>query len=275
MKRSGYAGKDVLELFQITKTVEDDSQALNTQVAVEARRPTATVEQERGSSSEPGMEGLGPEEPRSKRLREGAIAGVTGYVAPIDEENVEGEVQVENEGNTDAEHMDVQEMDGIRLLQTTMPLPVMPDYTSLMQTANVGGFEHLLHALLEEMDDMDKAKSARVAEFMKQMVRDQQRMAPHLRNPVLRSRIERLQALVSVFLVEAVQLPEGEQVDKWHALRPYLEEARESTDASSSHMGPPPSTGPDPIEIIDSQESVWKMAAKNRWSRPRTAPCVR
>ena len=92
-------GNDVVELFQVTRTIEEDSQALNAQKddkeVMKVMAPMAR--DERGSSSEPGMEGLGPEERRAKRVREGAISSAIGYVAPLDEENLGGEVPVETE----------------------------------------------------------------------------------------------------------------------------------------------------------------------------------
>ena len=115
-------------VLKVTKAIEDDSQALNTQkdCAKYQDRPLQSTAEQRGSSSEPGMEGLSQEERRTKRTREGAIASTVGYVAPFDEVNTEGEVLI-GEGTDLREEgdepeleagMDVEEMDDIQLMQT-------------------------------------------------------------------------------------------------------------------------------------------------------------
>ena len=173
------------------------------------------MQQEGGSSSEEGMEGLGPEERRQKRVRQGAIASTTGYIAPMNETNLEGEVQIQ------AEVMDVQEMEDMDLLQLAIYLDAHmvdgrsdglkgegmsrtdeEEHVSFMQRSAHVDFATALQELLENLEKMPKMKAARVAAFLQEMLRDQQRMAPHLRNSVLMSRAERLRALLTAFQEE-------------------------------------------------------------------------
>ena len=83
------------------------------------------------------------------------------------------------------------------------------EHTSFMQTSVGPSFAATLHDLLADLESMPKLKAARMANFLREMLRDQQRMSPHLRNPVLMARAESLQALVSVFLDEEAQLQGG------------------------------------------------------------------
>ena len=255
-------GKDVMELFQVTRTIEEDSQALDTQKDEKdaQKRLESTVREERGSSSEPGMEGLGPEERRAKRVREGGISGAVGYVAPMDEENLAGEVQVETEQEPTAEHgvhddMDVQELDDCELIQTEMKVHLDNEETIFMQQQHQPSFDEVIHGLLSELESMTRPKAARTAGFLRQLLRDQQRMAPHLRNPVLRERAESLQALVSVFTEDDTQLRGDEQdwcMQHWQRLLPLLE-GRVMT--ASEPARPAPSTSlEEAIEVVDSQE---------------------
>ena len=274
---SGLWGKDVLELFRVTRTIEEDSQALNTQGRdnQETRPPPTRLQDERGSSSEPGMENLGPEERRTKRVREGAIAGTTGYVAPMDDANLNGEVQVEaivEERDHAGTEMDVQEMDDLELVQLGASLQVAEngahmveadhneEYVSFMQRDARVNFATALQDLLTSLEAMPGSKSARIAHFLKDMLRDQQRMALRLRSPVLRSRAEQLQALVSVFLEKEDQLQGDEQewcLTRWQLLEPFLEGRVGGAEEDEGPAGPLPSSAlPEEVEVIDSQNQT-------------------
>ena len=267
-------GKDVLELFLVMKTIEDDSQALRTQ-REEPQKPRAVTltlhEEARGSSSEPGMEGLGSEERRSKRVREGAIASTVGYVAPMDSDNDEEDTgpqgdavargQACRETEECYEDMDVQEMDDVHLLQIEDNIGET-EVTFLMQTGAAGKFQRLIHQLLRDLDGMDKVKAARMANFLKSMLRDQQRMAPHLRQPILLERAENLQALFSVFLDGETKPQEEEQtwcLGIWHGLLPYLEgETGTGNGGGEEPQGSRVEEEPaveEAINIVDSQEA--------------------
>ena len=130
----------------------------------------------------------------------------------------------------------------------------------MMQRRGGGTFAGTLQQLLEKMANMPRQKAARLAGFLKQMLRDQQRQAPHLRHPVLVSRVESLEALMSVFLDEEEQFHGDEQewcMQTWQSMLPFLEgetgERDEGPEADKEKPGP--SSGQaDAIEVVDSQE---------------------
>ena len=290
--RERWGKDDVLELFQVMKTIEDDSQALRTQQEKPPREravASTMMERVRGSSSEPGMEGFGKEERKSKRIREGAIASTVGYVGPMDDVNDEGEVQVheceETQGealetmeNGDRGHaaedcnedMDVQELDDMHLLQTEAAVQE-GDAIFFMQKEAMGKFERLANQLLQDLDGMPRPRAARISGFLKSMMRDQQRMAPHLRHPVLLARAESLQALVSVFLDDEAHPQDDEQewcLGVWQSMLPYLE--GEATSASGRGEDQPSceaDCGPaaeEAIHIVDSQEATIEEGSKKQ-----------
>ena len=264
-----HAGKDALELFQVSKMIEDDSQALNTQVEKPGHRaPQATADEPRGSSSETGVEGLGPEQRRTKRTRGGTNETVPGYIAPLADANVEGEVPKEGNGIQHENDMDIQEMDDLELLQTEVGLSQDYDDVIFMQQGRSGEYETMLQDMIKEMDGMEAPKAARLAKFLKQMLRDQQRMAPHLRIPVLRERAESLQALVSVFLEADAPLQEDELqwcLDKWQVVVPFLEgKGTDEPAASGDTPARPSASVEDPIEVVDSQDQNMEEGSRQQ-----------
>ena len=89
-------------------------------------------------------------------------------------------------------------------------------------------------------------------------MRDQRRFAPHLRNPKLVERYERLNALVATFEGDTPEL-RGDEMQcqaKWHVLRPFLEDARQPDGQSSRDIPRPSNASMEAIEVVDSQEQA-------------------
>ena len=151
--------------------------------------------------------------------------------------------------------MDVQELDECELIQTEIKVRLDTDETVFMQGQRPSSFNEMIQGLLGELEAMTKPKAARTVRFLQQLLRDQQRMAPHLRNPVLRERAENLQALMSVFADDDTQLRADEQdwcMQRWQRLLPLLEG---SVTTGGEIMPPMPSTNlEEAIEVVDSQE---------------------
>ena len=137
------------------------------------------------------------------------------HVAYIEPEP-EGMGEVNQE--TGATEQDVVDVDQDEEHQQT-------DDVVLMQNVRED-FETILQRLLVKLDDMGKAKAARLSAFLQQMMMDQRRNAPHLRNPGLGDRYDRLSALIAVFHSDQQELRGDEEqwcLTAWQELVPYLE----------------------------------------------------
>ena len=83
-----------------------------------------------------------------------------------------------------------------------------------MQAQHKVDYETLLHETFHNMDDMLKAKAARVSEYL---FMDLRRPAPHLRRPDATEKQMRVAALLSVFAGE----PEGAREDELAWCHPH------------------------------------------------------
>ena len=141
------------------------------------------------------------------------------------------------------------------------------DDTVLMQREMKGDYETVLQKLLKDLDAMPGQKAARLSHYIRQMMIDQRREAPHLRNPKLVDRFGRLSALMAVFKGEPPQLRGDEESwchSVWEDLRPFLEDA-ELPDGDRAEDVPKPSTSEaDAITVVDSQESIQEEGSKRQ-----------
>ena len=116
---------------------------------------------------------------------------------------------------------------------------------------------------------MPADRAARNAEFLAQHLADLRRPAPHLRRPALMERQARLEALLSVFMEQHVDLQEEEQQwcrSEWGNIRPFLETMGETEEGSEEEEGLDPSGAQGQeqelmddhqiVAIEDSQEAV-------------------
>ena len=204
-------GKAVLELFVVTRTIEDNPSALDTQ------------------------KGTGD-----------ASQGNVGYIKPEEEGESSGRRPLDK-GDTEEDVMDEEDEEQ------------KDEEVALMQKSNPLDFEGQLHRLLEELDGMAKSKAARLSHFLGQMLIDQRRHAPHLRQPKLADRHDRLHALLVTFS-ETQPVLRGDEMrwchEVWHRMHPFLENAQ-LPDGRRLDADPKPSQGSnETIEVVDSQDAV-------------------
>ena len=126
-------------------------------------------------------------------VREGAIASRIGYAAPMEEINMEGEVEIHATEDDDVE----------QFTEENRNAEDENDEAAMMQQASVSmgqqqTYEDMLHQLLMSMDSVPKQKAARLAEFLRQLMVDQCRLAPHLQHPRLADRFSRARIRVLV-----------------------------------------------------------------------------
>ena len=225
-------GAEVLELFVVTKTIQEDPHALDTQ------KPGSTDADKKGSD------------------RGSAEAGTLEDLSEV----CAAEEEREDAGNagTESKEQDVMQEDDQADNQDEM---------NLMQKVAYRDYEMVLQAMLKEMESLAKAKAARLSSFLQQMLIDQRRQSPHLRNPILADRHDRLLALLTVFEAEEPVLREDEYswcMDKWQHLRPFLENARTPSGQRLEDVPGPSSSQPECVEIIDSQERTEEEGSKKR-----------
>ena len=187
-------GAEVLELFVVTRTIQEDPHALDTQ------KPESAVAEDKDRKNGPEQAGTLENE------SEGCLAN----------EVREIEVAADKDGT----EQDIMEEDDQVDKQ---------DEVNLMQRVVYHDYEMVLQAKLKEMESLAKPKAARLSSFLQQMLIDQRRQSPHLRNPLLADRHDRLLALLTVFAADEPVLREDESswcMDMWQHLRPFLENAR-------------------------------------------------
>ena len=140
---------------------------------------------------------------------------------------------------------------------------VEADETGLMQRLPTG-YSAALDGLLRRLESLPAEQAARHAEFLSQHLADLRRPAPHLHRPGLLERQNRLEALLSVFMDQQVNMDEAEQQwcrHEWGNIRPFLENMEGEGDESQEEEGPGPVVGgPEQdghiVEIEDSQEAI-------------------
>ena len=211
-------GADVLELFAVTRTLQE-SHALGTENLLgEASRV-----KERGQQGENHTTGL--EEGKDTALEEKM------------EEKMERE-QAEMEKDV----MDTEDK-------------IEDDDTALMQKVIHGDYEAALQNLLKELEGLTKAKAARLSYFLQQLLVDQRRMAPRLRNPVLAERHDRLLALL-----DSAPVLRGDETawcaERWQGLQPFLENARLPEGMRQENQPRPSDADQSVVEVVDSQEMI-------------------
>ena len=188
------------------------------------------------------------EEERQKLVVEGAIASVTGYVAPMEEGQVDAEEVVIFEGERE-DVMDEEAGSGHWQPEG--------DITNLMQRGLSVTFGQRLDQLLKELEAMPKAKAARLSRFLEQMLVDYKRPSPHLRHPRLVERQHRLTALLSVFAEDEVELRGDERNwchNAWQNLLVHLEDLKPGVDEDIPDVPRPSSSSI--VEVVDSQEAA-------------------
>ena len=216
-------GNSVLELFIVTKTIEDDPTALDSQ-----KKPTEVGEQKDDVQA-------------SDNRRELPLP--VGYVEPEGDrvESTQAE-QDESQDVMDEENGDLHG-DNVMLMQKGAPMD----------------FETLLQKMLAELDNMARIKAARLTSFLRQMLIDQRRHAPHLRHPKLADRHDRLQALLAVFDEEKLVMRDDELKwchEAWQRISPFMENAL-LPDGQQPEAAPMPSqASEDVVQVVDSQEQV-------------------
>ena len=212
-------GANVLELFAVTKALQEDHRALATQTLGGATGQDMD-RNEYGVNRTTGLEGDKDKEAEEKKDREQADA----------ETNV----------------MDTEDK-------------LDDDDTALMQKVVHGDYETALQNLLKELEVLTKAKAARLSYFLQQLLVDQRRMAPHLRNPTLADRHDRLLALLVVFEDAAPALRGDETawcMERWQGLQPFLENARLPEGVRREDRPRPSDADQNVVEVVDSQEQV-------------------
>ena len=136
-----------------------------------------------------------------------------------------------------------------------------------MQRMPTEDFETVLQRLLVKLDDVAKAKAARLSGFLQHIMMDQRRNAPHLRNPKLVDRYDRLSALMAVFQAEQKELRGDEEqwcLAAWQDLMPYLENVG-LPDGMKKEDRPKPSCAEnETIMVVDSQEPVADDGSKKQ-----------
>ena len=271
-------GKNVLELFCVAQVMEDDSfnlengTALKNKVAAEEAAQTQlqqdVSQDHEGVDQEGGeIDGMAPvetraprawtglresdemgavtEEERARLVVEGAIASVTGYVAPMEEGQVDAEEVVIFEGGREDIMDEADELEG---------RPRDGDITRFMQRDLSITFGQHLNKLLKELEDMPKAKAARLARFLEQMLVDYKRPSPHLRRPRLVECQHRLTALLSVFAEDEAELRGDERnwcLNSWQNLLRHLEDLEPEVDEELPE--PPRPSSSNVVEVVDSQ----------------------
>ena len=139
------------------------------------------------------------------------------------------------------------------------------DHVALMQKPIDSDYETILQKLLQELEGQSKPKAARLSHFLQQLLMDQRRHAPHLRNPKLAERHDRLLALLTVFEAEGPVLRGDEMawcMRMWQQLMPFLERVG-LPDGQRREDAPGPSTS-QTIEVVDSQEPVEEGGSKKQ-----------
>ena len=222
-------GKPVLELFAITGTIEDDPHALDTQ---KADRTDGVAEKGDGEAS--------------------SLASCVGYVAP------EAAADETARDETGDEEQDVMEEGDVNQ---------QGDDVVLMQQPPARSFEEMIQKLLKAMDGMLKPKAERLSGFLRQLMKDQRRHSPHLRNPKLVERYERLSALIALFEGNAPEL-RGDEMEwclaTWQDLVPFLEDAQKLDGQNATTPPRPSNSTAEAIVVIDSQEQAIEDGSKKQ-----------
>ena len=219
-------------LFVVTKTIQDDPHALDTQ------KPETAAIGDGNQGKEPGQAGT------LKNETEGA-------------EDNEGQGTEEGEARVDAEQDVMEEDDHIEEREDVI----------LMQKGVYRDYEMILQKLLTELENLAKPRAARLYHFLQQMLIDQRRQAPHLRNPTLADRHDRLLALLTAFEADETVVRGDETswcMDMWQRVQPFLEDAKTPGGARPEDVPGPSSAQPDSIEVIDSQEPVEEGGSKKQ-----------